>query len=232
MKSTICPFWLLLPLLALVSCERKDVVGAPPAEAPPPSRDTPAPAPKMVRDDGVFELISVIEGIQPNRRFQASLNLIDKQRELLHQAKSNLKQNQEDPERLDAVEKLNDLLQSNIAQMVETYGYSPNHNYILVPLEADLYEIMSGKAERVRVSEIRSPAGYDRLQALRSSYEATAREEASNSKPSVKELAEQLQKEFSFNVGSDYNLEIRKGALYRKLEHLNPSPSLGKSDSR
>lgn len=179
------------------------------------------PPPRLVRDDGAFELTAVIDGVEVNRRFVANLKLVAKQREDIEVKKRQFAALPEESveERAAFESSIKDLekaLQSNDDVMKRTYGYSLSSNFLLIPLEADLFEVKEGVKGQTPVHEIRATGEYDRLQDLRNRYDAATRAEAEKS-TLADTLATQLNKEFGFNIRSNYTLDIKKGALYRKV---------------
>ena len=175
----------------------------------------------LVRDDGAFELTAVIDGVEANRRFVANLKLVAKQRQEIEVKKRHLAALSEGSVEEKAafessIKGLEKTLQSNDDVMRRTYGYSSSSNFLLIPVEADLFAVEDGVKGQTPVYEIRVTSEYDRLQDLRNRYDAATRDGAEKSTLADK-LATQLNKEFGFNIRSNYTLDIRKGTLYRRV---------------
>jgi hypothetical protein len=218
---------LLSAFFALASsCERREFAPSGDSTGPLPVADTqvaqhmPEHAPRIVRDDGAYELVAMLEGAEANQRFSEDLKKIGRQREELGRLEAQWKTapaGSSDRVAIDSsLTSVRKSLAANLDTMMKTYGYSVDANHTLVPLESELHQIsVNGVSERVR--EIRTPADYDRLQALRAQYEMAAKS-GDPASADAAAIAGQLKREFSFDVTGHYNIRIIKGALYRKVK--------------
>lgn len=164
-----------------------------------------------MRDDGSYELLAIIEGVEPNRQFISNLQLVTAQQLELKKLKDQSGNSAENVDKMHALEKK---LRENAEFMVKNYGYSLSYNYLFIPVESSLMKVVGEKKELVRNFD--SPSDYERLQGMRAKYS----ELASKDEESVVDagrLAVTLMEEFDLNVKADHTFDVRKGALYRKL---------------
>lgn len=166
-------------------------------------------APRMIREDGAYELLATIDGVEPNRQFVANLKLVTAQRLELKRLKDESEKGENNGEAIGALEKK---LAENATVMLKNYGYSLNSNYLFLPVESSLMKVDGDKKEIVM--KIDTPTQYDRLQALRSQY-AQAAQKSGGDSAEAKRLSLELMELYGFNVKMNYTLDIRKSALYR-----------------
>ena len=188
----------------------------------------------LVRDDGAYQLVAVIDGAGANRQFIANLQVINSQRQALGDFRSKiaaLPKNSSKAESGDLEKKSKDveaLLTANMEFMKKNYGYSASDNYILIPLHAEILE--KGNDDKGNVSEdaahgklvkvIDSTEGYERFERMRAQYLESLRKKDTDasSEETAKQCAEQLEREFAFKAGGNYILQIVKGVLYSKVK--------------
>jgi len=164
----------------------------------------------LIRDDGAFELLALIEGVEPNKQFVSNLQLVTKQRVEL---KRLLDESGGAEKNAEAIKTLESKLKENVGVMAKSYGYTLDTSFLYMPIESSLMKTgEDGKKSSVR--EIDSPSEYDRLQAMRTKYVAAHK---AGSEKEEKDLAMQLMKDFGFNVKLNYTLDVRRAALYRKI---------------
>lgn len=188
----------------------------------------------LVRDDGSYNLVAIIDGAAANRQFIANLQVINSQRQALGEFRAKiaaLPKNAPQVASEDLGKKSKDveaLLTANMEFMRKNYGYSALDNYILVPLHAEILE--KGKDEKGNVSEdaahgklvkvIDSTEGYERFERLRAQQiEALRKKDVDASTDEIaKQCAARLDEEFGFKAGGNYILQIVKGVLYSKVK--------------
>lgn len=184
---------------------------------------------RLVRDTQAYQLVAAIEGAAANTQFMQNLQVVTQQRRAIDDLRRKLAAL---PEGGAAAER--DALHGQIAQieaklkpnldfMVRTYGYSVQHNYLLVPVQSALLlkaldaegKPIEDEAKATLVAEFFSPEAYEELQALRQRLVALASDPAK--KDALEALKAQLREKFGFEAGASYFLQIRKGALYASL---------------
>lgn len=168
-------------------------------------------APRMIRDDGAYELLATIDGVEPNRQFVANLKLVTAQRLELKRLRDVTDKGEDHGEAISVLEKK---LAENAAVMLKNYGYSLNSNYLFMPVESSLMKVDGDKKEMVMKMD--TPTQYDRLQALRSQY-AQAAQKSGGDSAEAKGFSLELMESYGFNVKLNYTLDIRKSALYRNV---------------
>lgn len=168
-------------------------------------------APRVVREDGAYELLATIEGEEPNRRFIANLKLVTAQRSELKRLRAESEKGEDHGDVIKALERK---LAENSEFMSKNYGYSLRFNYLFIPVESALVKVEGDETELVR--KIESPAEYDRLESLRSEYAKVESKSGADS-AAAKKVKLKLAEEFGFDVGSNYKLVVKKGVLYRKV---------------
>jgi hypothetical protein len=218
--------YLLALLVILASCEREPI----------PDRDNEAARksttssdmigvypPKLIREDGAYEMIAMIEGVEPNKRFVANLRLVERQRALIREKRKGFPEGTDfsdeafrETEPGKELTQIEQSLIKNAEFMVKNYGYVLGQDYLLIPIECDLFEekVKDGEKSKVLVKEIRSGGSYERFQDLRNRYTEAKKKE---NREEALRLSAELRKEFSFDVEMKYNMDIRKSLLYRKL---------------
>lgn len=184
---------------------------------------------RIVRDDQAFQLVALIEGAAANTQFISNLQVIGQQRRLLADARQQLEalpKSAVEAERTalqNQISQLDARLTLNMQFMTKTYGYSVEHNYLLVPVNAALLEKgvdAEGKpsedeAKATLVAEFLTSESYDELQALR---DRVGRLAADPAKADDLAAARALLKDkFGFDTAKHYILQVRKGALYASL---------------
>lgn len=184
----------------------------------------------LVREDGAYNLVAAIDGPGANRQFIANLQIINAQRQALGEVTkklSALPKNTPPAERKHLAERAGEIeasLVKNMDFMTKSYGYSIHHNYLLVPLKANILEkslTAEGKpcddeAHATLVSSIESTQAYEHFEALRAVYVKESGEGGNPTK--AQEVADQLLSDYSFNVQGSYILQIAKGALYASVQ--------------
>lgn len=217
----------LLPLLViLASCDREPPVnrdGESPGRSVTPSDGVGIYPPKLIREDGAYDMLAMIEGVEPNKRFIANLRLVERQRALIREKLKAYPEGTDfsdeafrETEQGKELAGLERTLAKNAEFMAKNYGYALGRNYLLVPIECDLFEekVKDGEKSNVLVREIRSGPAYERLQELRNRHTKARKE---NDREEALRTSVALRKEFSFDVEKKYNMDIRKSLLYRKL---------------
>jgi hypothetical protein len=216
--------YVLLLVLALPACERDAIeqVPAPPQQAA--AIGEPAVyAPKLIRNDGAYDMIAMIEGVDANQRFIANLRIVESQRSEIRKKRA------EAPEGTDfaseefknsafgkELAELEQKLLNNAELMAKNYGYQTGRDYLLMPIECDLFteEPLEGRKSKILVREIRSGEAYERLHDLRTRF---AQAEKEGDAQEAARIASTLARDFSFDVGAKYTMEIKKSLLYRKV---------------
>lgn len=205
---------LLMASVALVftaSCEQKAKSAA---AAETPAAETEEPfviVPRLVKNDGAFELLAVIDGADANQQFIKNLQIVKAQQMALKQLKD---QNDKSDESKKKVEDLEKKLQENTAQMVKLYAYNPASDYIFVPVKSALVKTVDNKKQLIK--RLDSPSEHNKLLAMRAKYAAAKKKDGENS-AEAQELAKKLMQEFSCDVKSNCEVDVNKGALYRKI---------------
>jgi hypothetical protein len=206
--------WIAASLFSMSSCEQENGKRGGKAHASP-SSDVSEPfviAPRLVRNDGSYELLAVIEGVEPNRLFVSNIQIVTAQRAQLKKLKD---QSEADGDHSEEIETLEKKLRENAEYMVKTYGYSISANYLFIPVESSLMKVVGDKKELIR--EFDSPSDYQKLQDMRTKYTELLRKNGEGSTEASK-LAGKLAENYGFNVKKKHILEVQKGVLYRKLE--------------
>jgi hypothetical protein len=210
-------FRLLFASLVLFSCEKRGAPSEESAERGAPERVeglSYAIAPRIVRDDGVFELVTLIEGAKSNQEFISNFRVVRAQREKLLQHGSENTPAQS-PDRGEDYEALGTKFRDNVELMKTAYGYDLKHQFLYLPFESVLHEVRGD--DKVPVKRLLSPDSYDRLQELRRKY-SEAVESSSADSSSALALADVLRVEFGFDVQKNYLLDVERGGLYRSLK--------------
>lgn len=203
------------------------------AENPTPYAGAPE---RLVRDDGAYRLIAVIDGAEANKRFLANLQVVNAQRQALAGLRAKIAAPPA-PSAAGAAKadleaqakEIETRLTANLEFMVKNYGYSAQCNYILVPLRANLLEKARDSAGKVveddnratLVKVLGSTGEYDAFESLRAQQiEAQHKKESGGDDGGAADaLAKRLSDEFGFRAGGgNYVLRIIKGALYSKVQ--------------
>jgi hypothetical protein len=204
-------------LLPLSSCdnkenkENKDVVSLEASAKSEEHDNSFILAPRIVRNDGSFELLVIIEGLEPNRQFVNNLQLIANQRASLKKLKEQADKTEEDTQKTETLEKK---LKENADMMLKLYGYNISADYIFIPMHSSLVKVVDDKKERIRNFD--TPNAYNKLKVMHGKY-AALEAKGGESSAEAQAIAEKLMKEFSFDVKSNCTIEINKSALYRKV---------------
>lgn len=216
---------------ALVSFNEKTKINSPLKENKEMSTLLQSGAPNhLVRDDGSYSLIAIIDGAGANKQFISNLQVINVQRQALGELRnkvSSMPKSATDSERSGLTKRAAEIeasLVKNMDFMTKSYGYSTDQNFLLVPLKANVLE--KGKDEEGNFSEdetkgslvktINSTEAYEHFESLRAEYSAAAAEGGDTEK--AEETAGALKSEYSFDVKGNYILQIIKGALYAKMK--------------
>jgi hypothetical protein len=180
----------------------------------------------LVREDGAYNLVAAIDGPGANKQFIANLQVINAQRQALGELTRKLTalpKNTPSDERAQLSKRAGEIeagLVKNMEFMTKSYGYSIHHNYLLIPLKANILEKSiseDGKPSEdeslaTLVKSIESSQAYEHFEALRAAY---ARESREGGDPALaQDAAEQLLSDYGFKVQGNYILQISKGALY------------------
>lgn len=180
----------------------------------------------LVREDGAYNLVAAIDGPDANKQFIANLQVINAQRQALGEVtrkRTALPKNTPPEERAQLAGRAGEIeasLVKNMEFMTKSYGYSIHHNYLLIPLKANILEksmAEDGKPSEdeslaTLVKSIESTQAYEHFEALRTTY---AKESREGGDPALaKDAADQLLADYGFKVQGNYILQIAKGALY------------------
>jgi hypothetical protein len=215
MKSNILSIaWIIVAVFTMPSCKRGngDKGGG---ESISQSRDNAASftiAPRLVRIDGSYELLAVIEGVEPNRQFVENLQIVTVQK---GQLKKLMDETEGDGGNSEKIEVLEKKLRENAILMTKTYGYNLTDSYLFIPVESSLMKVAGEKKQLIR--EFEAPTDYEKLQGMRAEYSALVRKRGEGTSEAVK-LAQELMEAYGFDVKLNYALDVQKGALYRKVE--------------
>jgi hypothetical protein len=184
----------------------------------------------LVRDDGAYNLVAAIDGPGANKQFIANLQVINAQRQALGELTKKLTalpKNTPPEERTQLSKRAGEIeasLVKNMEFMTKSYGYSIHHNYLLIPLKANILEKsmtedgkpIEDEALATLVKSIESTQAYEHFEALRATY---VKESGEGGNPqSAQEAADQLLADYGFKVKGNYILQIAKGALYASVK--------------
>lgn len=209
--NSSCVALLSAVFLPLVSCDSKDREREVAISRTGESAKSYTVAPRLVRSEGFYELLAIIEGVEPNRQFISNLQLVTAQRLELKKLKDQSGNSAENADKMHALEKK---LRENAEFMVKNYGYSLSSNYLFIPVESSLMKVVGEKKELVRNFD--SPSDYERLQGMRAKYSELASKDEEGQVEAGR-LAVKMMEEFGLSVKADHTFDVRKGALYRKL---------------
>lgn len=199
------------------------------------STDMPIPVPSgvpnhLVREDGSYNLVAAIDGAGANKQFIANLQVINAQRNALGELTKKLTalpKNTPPGERAQLVKRAGEIeasLVNNMEFMTKSYGYSIHHNYLLIPIKANILEkslSSDGKpcddeTSATLVKSIESTQAYEHFEALRAAY---TKESGEGGNPEIaQDAADQLLSDYGFKVKGNYILQIAKGALYASVK--------------
>jgi len=135
----------------------------------------------VTRQKGTYTLVTVIEGMLPNKQLAANLQLVSNQRRQLAQATAQyqaLPQTSVQERELYAgqINDLKKLLTTNLKQMGQAYAYSLENEYLLMPYSGMLHLVdqTSKQVSPDVAHEFVSNEVYEEFQKLRHEY-ATAK---------------------------------------------------------
>lgn len=184
----------------------------------------------LVRDNGSYNLIAVIDGAGANKQFISNLQVINVQRQGLGELRTKISampKSAAESEKAQLTKRAAEVeasLVKNMEFMTKSYGYSVQHNYLLIPLKANILE--KGSDDEGKPSEdetkgklvktINSTEAYEHFEALRKEYSSSAAKEDEMTK--ADEAADTLKSEYGFDVKGNYILQITKGALYANVK--------------
>ena len=123
----------LLPLSSCDNKENKDVVSLEASAKSEEHDDSFILAPRIVRNDGSFELLAIIEGLEPNRQFANNLQLIANQRASLKKLKEQADKTEEDTQKTETLEKK---LKENADMMLKVARHIVNAKLDIVAMIA------------------------------------------------------------------------------------------------
>lgn len=135
--------------------------------------------PAVLEDpQGDYQLVSVIEGAEPNRKLTRNLQVVGAQRQrllALQQQFDSMPANAFAQRELVAEQiiKVRKTLEQNLRFMAQAYAYSLQNNYRLVPHEATLLLVTEGedgKPKTEKVHEFNDEASYEAFQKLRNEH--------------------------------------------------------------
>ncbi|MFD2257666.1 hypothetical protein ACFSSA_13365 [Luteolibacter algae] len=183
----------------------------------------------LVRDDGSYNLIAIIDGAGANKQFISNLQVINVQRQALGEIRTKVaslpkESADEKAQYTKRAAEIEASLVKNMEFMTKSYGYSIQHNYLLIPVKANILEKAKdeeGKpsddeTKATLVKNILSTEEYDHFEQLRQSYAKESGEGGDSAK--AEEVAGQLKVDYSFDVKGNYILQITKGALYASVK--------------
>ncbi len=213
MQSRLTPIIMAsAALLFISSCEQKNTTGD--IQATGNLENTEEPfviAPRLVNNDGSFELLAVIDGADANKQFVKNLDIVRAQKVVLKKLNDETEKTDETKQKIADIEKK---LQENTDLMAKIYGYKADLDYIYIPARSALVKLVDDKKELIK--KIESPKTHQKLQGMRSKYAELSKKDGESS-AEAQALAAELLKEFNYDVKSKYEIEIGKGVLYRKV---------------
>ncbi|MCH7224495.1 hypothetical protein [Haloferula sp. A504] len=174
---------------------------------------------RLVRDDGAYQMVSIIDGVAANHRFMAAVRFVREQGERL--VKEDGKGEPEGGEAKEGVP-TQETYRRNQEILLETYGFKPGGDHLMMPVRSTLYEVSdAGSGEgaevtRSKVMELDSIEAYELLQKLREDYARLSAEAGGEGKAT--EVAERLRSGFGFDVTRKYELEVSKTVLFQKVD--------------
>lgn len=180
---------------------------------------------RIIRDNQSFQLVAIIEGAAANTQFIQNLQLVGQQRRAVDEVAK--KVSEAAPADKDALQKQHAQVQESLAKnlefMVKNYGYSVNHNYLLVPSQAALLlkalddkgAPIEDESKATLVAEFLTAEAYEELQILRQRALTFAAQP--EQQEAFEKLKVELKEKFDFEVGKHYFLQVRKGALYATI---------------
>lgn len=212
MHLKITPILLASAALFLTtSCDQKIKSDATPPETPAKSDEPFIISPRLINNDGAYELLAVIEGAEANRQFVKNLQLIKAQGVAVKQLKDQADKTDEVKKKTEELEKK---LQENTAMMVKIYAFNASADHMFLPVRSTLVKVTGDKKEVIKNMD--SPAEHHNLQAMRGKYAELTKKDGENS-AEAQTLAKNLMLDFNCDVKSAHEIEIHKGALYRKV---------------
>lgn len=181
---------------------------------------------RIVRDTQAFQLVAIVEGAAANTQFINNLQVVGQQRRALAELREkagSLPKSATNEERSAIhaqINQLNSRLTVNMAFMSKNYGYSVEHNYLLLPVYSALLKKsvndagtpVDDESKATLVAEFHTSDSYDHLQALRQRAAILAAD--SNKKAEFEAVKAELVEKYAFELNSHYILQVRKGALY------------------
>ncbi len=180
---------------------------------------------RIIRDNQSFQLVAIIEGAAANTQFIQNLQLVGQQRRGVEELTAKVgtlsgAEKEAAQAQLTAVETS---LAKNLEFMVKNYGYSVQHNYLLVPTQAALLlKALDEKGNPIEdetkaklVAEFLTAEAYDELQQIRQRALVAGSNPAEQAQ--FEKLKAELKEKFDFEVGQHYLLQVRKGALYASI---------------
>ncbi len=180
---------------------------------------------RIIRDNQSFQLVAIIEGASANTQFIQNLQLVGQQRRAVDELAK--KVSEAAPAEKEALQKQHAQVQESLAKnlefMVKNYGYSVNHNYLLVPSQAALLlkalddkgAPIEDESKATLVAEFLTAEAYEELQILRQRALTFAAQP--EQQEAFEKLKVELKEKFDFEVGKHYFLQVRKGALYATI---------------
>lgn len=182
----------------------------------------------LVRDDGSYNLIAVIDGAGANKQFISNLQVINVQRQALGEIRTKLASLPKDSEEKSQLTKRGGEIEASLVKnmefMTRNYGYSIDHNYLLIPAKANILakgmddegKPSEDETKATLVKSIGSTDAYEHFESLRQTYSKEAANGGDQEK--ADEAAELLKAEYGFDVKGNYILQITKGALYANVK--------------
>lgn len=182
----------------------------------------------LVRDDGSYNLIAVIDGAGANKQFISNLQVVNVQRQALGEVRTKIasmpKDSGEKTQLTKRADEIDASLVKNMKFMTKSYGYSVQHNYLLIPIKASILQkgkdvegnFSDDESKASVVNDIISTEVYEHFESLRQTYSKNAAEGGDQAK--ANEAATQLLTDYDFDVKGNYILQITKGALYADVK--------------
>jgi co-chaperonin GroES (HSP10) len=213
MQSRLTPIIMAsATLLFISSCEQKTSNGDTQSSGNPEKTEEPfVIAPRLVNNDGSFELLAVIDGAEANKQFVKNLDIVRAQKVILKKLNDETEKTDETKQKIADVEKK---LQENTDLMAKIYAYKADSDYLFIPVRSALVKVVDDKKELIK--KIESPKTHHELQGMRAKYAELSKKDGESS-TEVQALAAELLKEFNYDVKLKYEIEIGKGVLYRKV---------------
>jgi uncharacterized protein YigA (DUF484 family) len=184
---------------------------------------------RIIRDTQSFGLVALIEGAAANIQFINNLQVLGQQRKLLTELRQKIaalpaSATVEERAALQAQAlQMDALLTKNVQFMTQHYGYSLDQDYLLNPVYSALLKKavdengkpLEDEAKATLAAEFQTFEAYEAFQSLRQRAQDLGSKDSNSADYAAAKA--QLLDTHGFDVGSQYILQVRKGALYATI---------------